>query len=216
MLLVSTGRAFLWDSLPLGFKIFNVASAAISIVYLVLLFRAWRLSPGATSTTTALADAGPGPTSPTTDAERAEAAAAAALAAAKTAQAAAAEANSAAERAGAAAAVDERAMAASSVGTFVTLGVAAAAVLLTGAGVLLGVEGGAAPLPRSVFTQLVIATAWLVASLLFGAISASYVITHIGHTRSVAAVRLVIVFAAAQFLALVVGALDFMLSIVLF
>jgi hypothetical protein len=231
---VAAARAFSWNSLPLGFMIADIVLAGLFLVFMISV---WHDSSGpkADGIRAAIPDPPqqgqtPAPSrASTSDVDkprsagshwctqrRVEAAAQSALAAAETAVAAADKASAAAERAATAASVDERAMAASSVGSFVTLGIAAAAVLLTGAGVLLGVEGGAAPLPHRVFSQLVLATGWLVASLIFGALSAAYVINHIHHAASVAENRLVNFFGAGQLCALVVGATCFMLSIVLF
>ena len=231
---VAATRAFRWDSLPLGFKIADIVLAVLFLVFMISVWRVWS-SPETDGVQA------PTPNPPQQDEtsapasarasdvknprvvlslwripRRVEAVAETAVAAAEAAAAAADRASAAAERAAAAGSVDERAMAASSVGSFVTLGIAAAAVLLTGAGVLLGVEGGATPLPHRVFSQLVIATGWLVASLIFGALSASYVINHIHHPGSVAENRLVNFFGAGQLCALAVGAVYFMLSIVLF
>jgi hypothetical protein len=218
MFVSAAARAFLWHSLPGGFEIFDIAVALLFLLYLAGVWWSWATpKPGVTShartTSTTVA------TEPTSEKDAAAAAAAKAVAAAERADTAAQTAVAAAEKAVAAAgpnSADGRAMAASAIGSFVTLGVAAAAVLLTGAGVLLGVEGGATPLPRSVFTELVLATGWLVLSLVFGAISMSYVINHIHHSESVAENRLVVFFAAGQLAALVIGAVYFVLSIVLF
>lgn len=234
MIAVAAARAFRWSSLPLGFTIADIVLAVLFLVLMVGVWRVWS-SPEADGIRAPMPNppqqgSGSAPSSAATTEvsnprfagslwptrRQVEASAETALAAAEAATAAADRASAAAERAAAAGSVDERAMAASSVGSFVTLGIAAAAVLLTGAGVLLGVEGGATPLPHRVFSQLMLATGWLVASLIFGALSASYVINHIHHPGSVAENRLVNFFAAGQLWALVVGAIYFMLSIVLF
>jgi hypothetical protein len=179
---VAAARAFRWNSLPLGFRI---ADIVLAVLFLVFMIDVWRVrsspkadgtqaptpNPAQQSEASVPLSAGTSDVkiprlarSPSRIRNTRKAAAATALAAAETAVAAAARASAAAERAAPAGSVDERAMAASSVGSFVTLGIAAAAVLLTGAGVLLGVEGGATPLPHRVFSQLVLATGWLVAS----------------------------------------------------
>ena len=112
--------------------------------------------------------------------------------------------------------VGEKTLAVTAVGGFITVSVAGASILLAGTGVLLALEPGNTPLPTRVFTDLGVATAWLVVSLVCGAIAAAYVINHIHHKQSVAEHPLVMAFAAAQLLAFAVGAIYFFVAILLF
>jgi hypothetical protein len=102
------------------------------------------------------------------------------------------------------------------VGTFITVAVAGASLLMTAVGVLLSLKPLGNPVPRDVFTELVVAALWLVVSLAAGAISASYVLNHLHFGQSVAEHPLVIAFASAQLLALIVGATLFVVSLFLF
>lgn len=101
------------------------------------------------------------------------------------------------------------------VGMFITVGVAGASVLATGTGVVLGVGGGKKPLPAAVTTELTLAMGALVLSLVFGVISASYVLTQLHQRTSVAESAPVIVCATIQMLSMAFGGLAFMLSLVL-
>lgn len=218
-LVAGTARAFLLDSLPAGFDIADGVLLVLFVIYGAYVWGQWGdKSQGGSSSTAAAADLAGKLTEAAAGGSDVEKAAAFAKVAGDAAERAVAAAKRAEEAEARATdnSQEQRAMAASSVGSFVTLGVAAAAVLLTGAGVLLGVEGGGTQLARSVFTELILATGWLTLSLILGAISASYVITYIRGTQSVAEKRGVMFPAACQLGALVVGAIYFMLSIILF
>lgn len=110
----------------------------------------------------------------------------------------------------------ERNLAAASVGTFITVSVAGAAILLTGTGVVLGLKPGDNAVPQDVFTQLVLATVWLVWSLFCGVVAASYVLNHIHRKQSVAEEPLVMTFATAQLTALWIGGVMLVIGLFLF
>jgi hypothetical protein len=109
----------------------------------------------------------------------------------------------------------ERSMAAQSVGTFVTVSVAGASILIAASGVLLGIEPNKQVVPPEVFTQLSLGIVFLVVSLGAGAVAASYVLNHLHHDESVAQNALVEASAAAQLSGLVFGAICFTISVFL-
>ena len=106
-------------------------------------------------------------------------------------------------------------MGAQSVGTFITVCVAGASILLAASGVLLGIEPNKQVVPPEVFTQLSIGVVFLVVSLAFGAFAASYVLNHLHYDYSVAQHPLVEASATGQLYALVLGAFCFMISVFL-
>jgi hypothetical protein len=109
----------------------------------------------------------------------------------------------------------ERAMGAQSVGTFITVSVAGAAILLAASGVLLGIEPNRQTVPPRVFTELSLGIVWLVLSLACGIVAASFVLNHLHHADSVAKHPLVETCAAAQLCALLFGGISFMISVFL-
>ena len=111
---------------------------------------------------------------------------------------------------------EAKATAGSAVLGFITVSVAGASILLTGAGVLLTLEPGKAPVSAQVFTDVTIATVYLGASLICGTFSAAYVVNHIHHLSSVAEHPLVQACAAGQFVSLIFGACFFISAFFLF
>jgi preprotein translocase subunit SecG len=103
-------------------------------------------------------------------------------------------------------------LAVNAVGAFITVSVAGASILLAAVGVLIALEPSGRPIPREVFSDLGLATVWLVVSLICGALAAAYVINHIHQKKSVAEHPLVLAFSAAQFAALVLGAIYFVIA----
>lgn len=106
--------------------------------------------------------------------------------------------------------------AASALGMFITVGVAGASVLLTGSGVVLGLGNDKSPLPSPVSTELVLAVGALIISLLCALITASYVLNHLHEETSLAENRLVVGSAVVQMVAMFLGAVAFMVSLLLF
>ena len=111
--------------------------------------------------------------------------------------------------------LDERKLAVTAVGSFVTVNVAASSILLTGAYLFFRVGFGGKQVPTDIFTQLVLTSFWFVLSLLFGLISVSYLLNQIHSNRSVVENRLVIVPAAIQFGGTVGGACFFAITLFL-
>lgn len=111
---------------------------------------------------------------------------------------------------------EAKAMAMTAVGGFITVSVAGASILLAGTGVLIALEPGGSSVPADVFTDLGLTTIWLVLSLICGAVAAAYVINHVHQLHSVAEHPLVMAFSAAQFVALVLGAVYLVIAIFLF
>lgn len=99
----------------------------------------------------------------------------------------------------------ERELAVSAVGTFITVNIASSSVLLVGVSALIGLGFGSEPVTPTVFTQLTLASLWLVASLSFGAISAGYIVNHVHHAKSVAENSLVMTTATGQMISNVCG-----------
>ncbi len=110
----------------------------------------------------------------------------------------------------------ERAIAVNAVGTFITINVAAASVLLAGVGVLIGLGFGNEPVPQDVFTELTLAAVLLVISLFCGAVSAAYIVNHVHHSKSVAENFLVMTTSTAQFISTVGGGVFFVTAFFLF
>lgn len=102
------------------------------------------------------------------------------------------------------------------VGGFITVGVAAASILLAGSGVLLAFEPSHGHMTSEVFSDLVIATVWLVVSLIFGVFAAAWIVNHVHHRTSVAEHPLVMAASSAQFIALILGSLYFVVAFFLF
>lgn len=101
------------------------------------------------------------------------------------------------------------------IGGFITVGVAAASILLTGTGVLLALEPSHQEIPTKVFTVLTLAVVWLVVSLVAGILAAAWIVNHANHDRNVIEHPLVMAAASAQFLSLIFGAVYFVLAIFL-
>lgn len=99
---------------------------------------------------------------------------------------------------------------------FATVGVAAASVLLAGAGVLLTFQPNDSSISTEAFSELVIAAVWLVISLFFGALAAAWTVNHVHHGRSVAEHELVMAASSGQFAALVIGSIHFVVAFFLF
>jgi hypothetical protein len=102
------------------------------------------------------------------------------------------------------------------VGGFITVGVAAASILLAGSGVLLAFEPSNSHITTEAFTDLAIATVWLVVSLIFGVFAAAWIVNHVHHSTSVAEHPLVMAASSAQFIALILGAIYFVVAFFLF
>ena len=92
----------------------------------------------------------------------------------------------------------ERGMAVAAVGNFVTVNVAAASIILTGVGVIAGLQlKGSVDSPQ-VATQLSLTGVWLATSLLCGGLTAAYVISLLHRDQSVAQNTWVLGYAVAQ------------------
>lgn len=102
------------------------------------------------------------------------------------------------------------------VGGFITVGVAAASILLAGSGVLLALEPSNGHITTKAFTDLAIATVWLVVSLVFGVFAAAWIVNHVHHRTSVAEHPLVMAASSGQFIALILGSIYFVIAFFLF
>jgi hypothetical protein len=111
---------------------------------------------------------------------------------------------------------EERALGVSAVSGFITVGIASASILLAATGVLLAFEPGHSRIPTKAFTDLAIATVWLVISLISGAFAAAWTVNHVHHQKSVAEHPLVMTASSAQFIALILGAVYFVVAVFLF
>jgi hypothetical protein len=111
---------------------------------------------------------------------------------------------------------EERDLAASAMGNFVSVGVGGASVLIAGIGILLALQSDTNPLPQRVSTELTAATVFLVASIACGFVTQSYVLTHLHHReRSVAEEPLVMAFGTGQLFGLFLGGAFFLLALFL-
>jgi hypothetical protein len=98
---------------------------------------------------------------------------------------------------------------------FITTSATGASVLMAAVGVLLGLGGAEHPLSDRAFTQLALTGVWLIASLLAGAFSATYMLTHVHHKGSVAENRYVLGCAMAQLGTLMFGGVSFVIGLFL-
>jgi uncharacterized protein YneF (UPF0154 family) len=80
---------------------------------------------------------------------------------------------------------------------------------------VLGLGRDARPLPADASTELTLAIGVLIASLVFGLVGGAYVLNHIHKPKSVAENPWVMACAAAQMTAMTVGAIGFMVALVL-
>lgn len=99
---------------------------------------------------------------------------------------------------------------------FITVGVASASILLAGSGVLLAFEPSQSHISTKAFSDLVIATVWLVVSLIFGVFAAAWIVNHVHHKTSVAEHPLVMAASSGQFVALILGSIYFVVAFFLF
>jgi hypothetical protein len=111
---------------------------------------------------------------------------------------------------------EEKTRGVTAVAGFITVGVAAASILLAAAGVLLAFEPSQSHISTKVFSDLVIATVWLVISLIFGVFAAAWIVNHVHHRASVAEHPLVMAASSGQFVALIVGSIYFVIAFFLF
>jgi hypothetical protein len=100
----------------------------------------------------------------------------------------------------------ERNLAISAIGSFLTLNTTANSILLAGVGVLSRLPTTSGTVSKELFTQLLLAGFCFLASLVFGAMAAAYVINHVHHKTSVAENAYVMGFSVAQFGSTVGGA----------
>lgn len=111
---------------------------------------------------------------------------------------------------------DEKTLGVTVIIGFATVGVAAASVLLAGAGVLLTFQPNDSAISTEAFSELVVAAVWLVISLFFGALAAAWTVNHVHHGQSVAEHELVMAASSGQFAALVIGSIHFVVAFFLF
>jgi uncharacterized membrane protein YsdA (DUF1294 family) len=111
---------------------------------------------------------------------------------------------------------EEKTLGVTAVAGFITIGVAAASILLAASGVLLALEPSQSHISTKVFSDLVIATVWLVISLIFGVIAAAWIVNHVHHKTSVAEHPLVMAASSGQFVALILGSIYFVVAFFLF
>jgi preprotein translocase subunit SecG len=104
---------------------------------------------------------------------------------------------------------EEQTRGVTAVAGFITVGVAAASILLAGSGVLLAFEPSQSQISSEAFSQLVIATVWLVVSLILGVLAAAWIVNHVHHDTSVAEHPLVMAASAGQLVALILGSIYF-------
>jgi hypothetical protein len=97
-------------------------------------------------------------------------------------------------------------------GTFITINVAGAALLLAGIGVLLGLHQGDCALRHAPFTELTLGAIWLGISLLASVVTASQVLTKLHKNTSVARDANVMTSGGAQMFAMVIGGIYFLTS----
>lgn len=111
---------------------------------------------------------------------------------------------------------EEQTRGVTAVAGFITVGVAAASILLAATGVLLAFEPSQSQISTKVFSDLVIATVWLVVSLICGVFAAAWIVNHVHHKTSVAEHPLVMAASSGQFVALVLGSIYFVVAFFLF
>jgi uncharacterized membrane protein YsdA (DUF1294 family) len=111
---------------------------------------------------------------------------------------------------------EEKTRGVTAVAGFITVGVAAASILLAATGVLLAFEPSQSHISTKVFSDLVIATVWLVVSLIFGVCAAAWIVNHVHHKTSVAEHPLVMAASSGQFVALILGSIYFVVAFFLF
>lgn len=111
---------------------------------------------------------------------------------------------------------EEKTRGVTAVAGVITVGVAAASILLAGTGVLLAFEPSQSLISTRVFSDLVIATIWLVVSLVLGVFAAAWIVNHVHHKTSVAEHPLVMAASSGQFVALILGSIYFVVAFFLF